>query len=190
VMALYSPTTHRRLWTRFGQDIRVVGLCRRSMALWSLGYPNAALADTNNALNDAREIGQAATLFMAPFSGSWLNTVCGNTATASALANELAALADEKDAAFWKVCVILVRGCAARYSLAIATISRIAILGDLATTFGLDLALGLFDGRLSCQADHRSAHACLKGRGSSIAPCDDRPDNADQRCAESQDDDA
>ena len=41
------------------------------MALWMLGYPEAALADAEHALKDAREIGQAATLmyalFIAPF---------------------------------------------------------------------------------------------------------------------------
>lgn len=98
---------------RFGQDILVVGLCRRSIALWSLGYPKAALVDVNNALTEAREIGQAATLFMALFIGSWLNVRCGSSETASALANELAVLADEKDAAFWKMCAIVVRGLSA-----------------------------------------------------------------------------
>ena len=34
----------------------------RSWALWLLGYPEAALADADHALKDAREIGQAATL--------------------------------------------------------------------------------------------------------------------------------
>ena len=37
----------------------------RSMALWMLGYPEAALADAEHALKDAREIGQAATLMFA-----------------------------------------------------------------------------------------------------------------------------
>ena len=32
---------------------------------WLLGYPEAALADANHALKDAREIGQAATLMFA-----------------------------------------------------------------------------------------------------------------------------
>ena len=31
------------------------------MALWLLGYPEAALADADHAIKDAREIGQAAT---------------------------------------------------------------------------------------------------------------------------------
>ena len=41
----------------------------RSLALWLLGYPEAALADADQALKDAREIGQAATLMYAL---SWL----------------------------------------------------------------------------------------------------------------------
>ena len=37
-----------------------VSLSYRSTALWLLGYPEAALADTEHAVKDAREIGQAA----------------------------------------------------------------------------------------------------------------------------------
>ena len=40
-------------------------LSYRSLALWLLGYPEAALADADQALKDAREIGQAATLMYA-----------------------------------------------------------------------------------------------------------------------------
>ena len=40
-------------------------LGHRSMALWVLGYPEAALADADHALKDAREIGHAATLMYA-----------------------------------------------------------------------------------------------------------------------------
>ena len=66
-IALYDPAEHRPLATRFGQDARVAILCYRSLALWMLGYPEAALADADRALNDAREIGQAATLMFALF---------------------------------------------------------------------------------------------------------------------------
>ena len=69
-MALYDPAEHRPLATRFGQDARVAILSFRSLALWLLGYPEAALADTAQALNDAREIGQAATLMFALFHAS------------------------------------------------------------------------------------------------------------------------
>ena len=64
-IALYDPAEHRPLATRFGQDAGVAILCYRSLALWLLGYPEAALADTDQALRDAREIGQAATLMYA-----------------------------------------------------------------------------------------------------------------------------
>ena len=46
-LALYDPAEHRPLATRFGQDVRVAVLSYRSMALWLLGYPEAALADAN-----------------------------------------------------------------------------------------------------------------------------------------------
>ncbi len=64
-IALYDPAEHRPLATRFGQDVGVAILSYRSMALWLLGYPEAALADADDALKDAREIGQAATLMYA-----------------------------------------------------------------------------------------------------------------------------
>ena len=64
-IALYDPAEHRPLATRFGQDVRVAILSYRSLALWLLGYPEAALADADHALKDAREIGQAATLMYA-----------------------------------------------------------------------------------------------------------------------------
>ena len=64
-IALYDPAEHRPLATRFGQDTRVAILSYRSLALWLLGYPEAALADAEHALKDAREIGQAATLMYA-----------------------------------------------------------------------------------------------------------------------------
>ena len=64
-IALYDPAEHRPLATRFGGDTGVAVLCFRSLALWMLGYPEAALADADHALKDAREIGQAATLMYA-----------------------------------------------------------------------------------------------------------------------------
>jgi predicted ATPase len=61
-IALYDPAAHRPLAMLFGQDIGAAALSHRSNALWLLGYPEAALADTNHALKDAREIDQAGTL--------------------------------------------------------------------------------------------------------------------------------
>ena len=64
-IALYDPAEHRPLATRFGQDVAGGNLVLSVVALWMLGYPEAALADADQALKDAREIGQAATLMYA-----------------------------------------------------------------------------------------------------------------------------
>ena len=68
----------------------------KSLACWLLGYPEAALADTEQALKDAREIGQAATLMYVLHFSAWTNIYCGNYAAANALVDELIALTDEK----------------------------------------------------------------------------------------------
>jgi class 3 adenylate cyclase/tetratricopeptide (TPR) repeat protein len=64
-VALYDTAEHRTLTTHFGQDILVSSLAYRSAALWMYGRPDAALADAERALHDAREVGQAATLLFA-----------------------------------------------------------------------------------------------------------------------------
>ena len=110
-LALYVPAEHRSLATRFGADIRVVILSVRSWALWMLGYPEAALGDANHALKDTRDIGQAATLMFALCFTKVTRFLCGNYAAASALVDELVALADEKGSLFWKAHGMLHKGC-------------------------------------------------------------------------------
>ena len=109
-IALYDPAAHRPLATRFGQDVLVITLLRRSMALWTLGYPDAAVADTDRALCDAREIGHAATLLVAFIAPIWTYPNCGNYAAANGPISELVALAEEKDASYWKVMGMLAQG--------------------------------------------------------------------------------
>jgi predicted ATPase len=110
-LALYAPAEHRLLATRFGQDVRVAILSYRSRALWVLGYPEAALADMEHALKDARVIGQAATLMYALTNLSLPLIHCGNYATVNAQREEGVALADEKGASLWKAAAIMNRGC-------------------------------------------------------------------------------
>jgi predicted ATPase len=110
-IALYDPAAHRQLAARFGADIGVAILSYRSLALWTLGYPDSALADAEHALRDARDIGQAATLlFTLGGAGVWILILCGNYAAATALADEAVALAVEKGAALWKALGILDQG--------------------------------------------------------------------------------
>ena len=81
-IALYDPAAHRPLAMRFGQDVGVAILSWKSWTLWLLGYPDAALVDTDHTLKDAREIGQAATLMYALNVTSFTHILCGNYAAA------------------------------------------------------------------------------------------------------------
>jgi tetratricopeptide (TPR) repeat protein len=96
-LALYDPAKHRALATQIGgQDARTAVLAHRAQALWLLGYPEAALADADRALGDAREVGNAATLMYALSFASRVYRDCGKYAAAKTLIDELVALADEK----------------------------------------------------------------------------------------------
>jgi predicted ATPase len=111
-IALYDPVKHRPLAMRFGVDIRVAILPFRSLALWVLGYPEAALADADCALHDAREIGHAATLMYAlDHATMFAHIHCGTYTAARTELEELLALADEKSAAFWKAFGMMNQGC-------------------------------------------------------------------------------
>jgi predicted ATPase len=109
-IGIYDPVVHRPLAMLFGQDGRVGILSGRALTLWFLGHPEAALTDTYDALKDAREVGQAGTLFFAFNNAIATHFLCGTYATAKALADELFTLADEKGASFWKPVGVLYQG--------------------------------------------------------------------------------
>jgi predicted ATPase len=110
-IALYDPTEHRPLATRFGQDVGVAILSLRSWALCVLGFRHAALADAEHALEAAREIGQAASLMYALLVASITHVICGNYAAANALVDELIALTDQTASLFWGAWAVMQRGC-------------------------------------------------------------------------------
>jgi class 3 adenylate cyclase/predicted ATPase len=109
-IALYDPLEHRPLATRFGQDALVATLGFRSQALWALGYPESALRDADDALKNAREIGQTATLMFSLWNITVCYMLCGNYSGATARAQELLALAEEKGALHWKALGMLNQG--------------------------------------------------------------------------------
>ena len=109
--ALYNPTEHRPLALRFGQDVRVAILSNRALALWMLGYPTAALADTDQLLTDASEIGQAATVMYALFHAAHIQLFRGNYQAVNTLGEEVVALAEEKGALLWKGSGVIDQGC-------------------------------------------------------------------------------
>jgi predicted ATPase len=109
--ALYDPGEHRALATRFSVDAAMSILSYRSWTVWVLGYPEAALADADNAIKIARDIGQAGTLMYALVLTAYTRIHCGDYATASMQTNELAELADEKRSPFWLAFERMNRGC-------------------------------------------------------------------------------
>jgi hypothetical protein len=57
-------------------------LADRSVALWLLGYPEAALTDADHALEDARKCGRAASLFHVLNVASQSHMLCSNYSAA------------------------------------------------------------------------------------------------------------
>jgi predicted ATPase len=143
-IALYNPTEHRPLAIRFGQDMRVSSLCWRSLILWMLGYPDAALADADHAIKDAREIGQVPTLMWALTVPAFTHFHCGNYAIANLQSDEVVALAGEKGAMFWRAWATTCQGCimasTGKPSDAVQLItSGLATAQGMGTTFWLPL---------------------------------------------------
>jgi len=75
-----------------------------------LGYVDAALADVERALKDARELGQATTLAHALSNTALTHLYRGNYAKANAQCDEVAILADETGLRLWKAQGMLQQG--------------------------------------------------------------------------------
>jgi tetratricopeptide (TPR) repeat protein len=110
-IALYEPSKHRSVATRFGQDAQVSILSSRSLTLWLLGYPKAALTDSDLAVKHGRETGQAAALMYALGHVPWTYIHCGHYAAVSTQADELVALAEKNGTLLWRACGTMMKGC-------------------------------------------------------------------------------
>jgi predicted ATPase len=110
-IALYDPAEHRHLATRFGQDVGASTLAWRSLALLLLGYPEAALADTRQALKIGRESAHAATLTYVLNFSVFQHVYCGHFAAANALIDEFNILKDQIGSGFWGGWGLALKGC-------------------------------------------------------------------------------
>jgi hypothetical protein len=110
-LALYNPSEHRALATRFGADSKVSVLAVRALATWVLGYPEIARSDADYAVNEAREIGQSASLMYALVISSLPLILHGSYATAASNLNEAFALADAAGSSNWKAFGRCNQGC-------------------------------------------------------------------------------
>jgi predicted ATPase len=109
-IALYDPTKHRSLGSRFGQDVRIAALGYRARTLWMLGYPGAGLADAREGLDEAREVGRAHDFMFALGLAAWVNLLCGHYIAANAQLDEVVALANEKGSQFAHAAATLAQG--------------------------------------------------------------------------------
>ncbi len=112
-LILYNPAEHRGLVTRFGSDVRVTSLFQRSLSLWLLGHPDAALIDAADALSDSRETGHAASVTYALLFTWFTQIFCGDYSAAAAQADEIVTLANAKGSELWNACGVVVQGCLA-----------------------------------------------------------------------------
>jgi hypothetical protein len=82
------------------------------VALWHCGYLAilAPCADAERAIQEARTIGQAATMMYALFWASLTYHCCRNYAAATPLIDELVVLANNKGALHWKALGMLATG--------------------------------------------------------------------------------
>jgi predicted ATPase len=111
-LALYDPAEHRPLTTRLGLDNRTSALSFRALTLWLLGHPEAARADIDDAVKEAREIGQAGNLMLVLGITNYTRVLLGDWVAANPFADELVALANEKGAPLRKAEGMFQQGCA------------------------------------------------------------------------------
>jgi class 3 adenylate cyclase/predicted ATPase len=178
-IALYDPAAHRPLAMQFGGEHGVTSLTFRGRALWLLGYPEAALVDANHALNDAREIGHAATLMIALSFVSSTHMLCGNYMAASTEVDELVALADEKGALGWRALGRLNQGSVLvlteRASDAVEVItSGIALQRSIGSTTWLPLYLSHLAKAYSELGQFENAWSCIGEAKTSIETTNER----------------
>jgi predicted ATPase len=106
---LYDSAVHRPLATRFGHETEVAVLSYRAFTLWMLGYPEAAVRDSECAVKSARECGHTPTLLFALGFTPQIHLERGDYAATKLRNDELAELAEEKDASFWRALAMLMR---------------------------------------------------------------------------------
>jgi predicted ATPase len=109
-IAIYDPAEHGPLTTRSGRDVGVALLSSRSGCLCMLGYPAAARDDNERAVRNARDLGHATTLMYALFHAGLNHGHCRDYAAAIAQVDELIALADDREAPYWKATGTVLRG--------------------------------------------------------------------------------
>jgi predicted ATPase len=108
-MLLCESAERPALTTRFEQAIRVSVLSDRAVGLWMLGYPDAALADSETALEEVRGSGNAVATLHTVAITALMKLLRRDYAQVLSQCNENVVLADAKGALFYGAHARLVR---------------------------------------------------------------------------------
>lgn len=110
-LAAYDDRARTAFWAGItGEDSGVAHRCYLSLALWHLGYPEQALAASQEARALARSLGHLYSLEYALHHSGWLFQHCRLGTEAQVAGEEAIAIATEQGFSFWRATGTLYRG--------------------------------------------------------------------------------
>jgi class 3 adenylate cyclase/predicted ATPase len=110
VFALYDPVSHGSLVNQTGSYPHVISQGYLAIALFCLGFPDRALAQSNAALAEARRLAHPPTLTVALSTDSRLLSLRGDSAALDERARQLIAVATEQGFPLYKMLGTIYRG--------------------------------------------------------------------------------
>jgi predicted ATPase len=110
VLSLYDPNSHHSLGHQIGSHPHVVAQGYLGVALFCLGFPDQALAQTNAAIAEARRLVHSPTLASGLVIGAILLSVLDDGGVLNELVDELVAVAAEKGFPQWRELGTIYRG--------------------------------------------------------------------------------
>jgi predicted ATPase len=101
-LALYDPVSHRGLAQQMGTSPHVASQAFLGHVLFCLGYPDRALARSNQAIADAQSLAHPPSLALSLSVGSRLLSLVGDIASLNQRAGQLIAVAIEQGFPYWR----------------------------------------------------------------------------------------
>lgn len=109
-MALYDPAQHKALAYTYGTDFHIMSACHLAFALWHIGALGRAAKLGQQALTDAISFGHTNTLCYALSHLCLLYAIARDFPQMESVANQLFALASERELPFWAITAGFYRG--------------------------------------------------------------------------------
>jgi class 3 adenylate cyclase/predicted ATPase len=110
VLALYDPISHHSVIHRTGDDPHVVSLAFLGIVLFCLGYPDRALARSNEAIAEARRLAHPPSLAQSLTAAARLLSLVGDNAALEQRVGELVSVATEQAFPHWRAAGTIYRG--------------------------------------------------------------------------------